>query len=84
MRETRCMSLLPRTTLHSDSEQLISSVTGLGYVVVLITSSAQVCRLVTCHPSALSIHLPAQLCLHSCCGHRRAATGAHGWVSATA
>jgi hypothetical protein len=23
MRESRCMSLLPRTTLHSDSEQFI-------------------------------------------------------------
>jgi hypothetical protein len=23
MRETRCMSLLPRTTLHSDSEQKV-------------------------------------------------------------
>ncbi len=41
MRESRCMSLLPRTTLHSDSEQLRTWSVFVPYMVSVCSVHAQ-------------------------------------------
>ncbi len=42
MRETRCMSLLPRTTLHSDSEQLEQKLTEVFIICFRLNFSRSI------------------------------------------